>query len=151
MRRATRAVTALAASLTLLTLTACGAVDPESENDTRSTTQQTVSGDITCANIGLELQSIGDDLSTAVEGAFTDPQGFVSELQELGDRVSNLTDSVSDPELGSRMDAVRTDFDELIASVSDGSALNDLSGLRTRVQELGDSLTAVSDYCRDVA
>lgn len=146
MRSVPRALTGLATGISLLALTACGAVGPESGGE-RETTQQEVPSEITCANIGSELERIGTDLSEAAESAVSDPQGFISELQQLSDRVSQLTDSATDPELRTRMEAVETAIGEFVSSVSDGSALSDLGELQQQAQEVGDAVTAVSDYC----
>lgn len=148
MRRASRALAGLAATTALLALTACGAVGPESGGDgTSADPGYTVAGEITCANIESELQAIGDELRNATEQILDDPQSFVTELQQTGDRMRELVDNASDPQLQEKLQTVEAELDTLIASVTDGSALNNLSEFTQQAEQLDASMTAVNDYC----
>ncbi len=149
MRRASRALTGLVATAAMLTLTACGAVGPESGGGDRNEADPgfTVAGEITCQNIDSELQAIGDELRSATEQVFDDPESFVSELQQTGDRMRELVDNASDPQLREKLQTVEAELDTLIASVTDGSALNNLSEFTQQAEQLDASMTTVNEYC----
>jgi hypothetical protein len=146
MRRVPRALTGVAATLALLTLTACGAVGPES-GDSGNETTATFSGEVTCENIDAELESIGSDVSTASDSAASDPAGFISELQNAFERLGALTEATSDPELKSHLQGVQDAAGDLLDSVTSGEILGDLGSPQTKITDIISAMDEVDTYC----
>lgn len=142
------------ALVTAALLAGCAPMGPGTTTSTTQAAPATPlpSGSITCETITPELQAIGDEIGEVANQFATDAPGAVERISGLINRIGGLADATSDPELRTKLDGVKSAFDTLLSTlntaIQDNSLLQQLGPLSEQVTEIGNALTAVSDYCR---
>lgn len=104
-----------------------------------------------CQRLIGDLQAIGDDLARATQQLGSDPFSALGVLASIAGRLGSLEARVTDPELIERIDAIRSNWDALVADAQGAIQSGDAGGVEragAAVTEIGGQLTELQEFCR---
>lgn len=147
-------VLAAAALAGALALTGCAAGSGDAGGTTAPTGGGTVAAGepITCANVGGELQRLGDDVQAAVERVSTDPEAVVAELGAIAERLGGLVEATEDAQLREHLQTAQAAAGAFIetagTALRDGDLLGSLGELGRQLDDLRTALGDAEAHCR---
>lgn len=103
---------------------------------------------LTCADVEAKLSGYSERITAAVNELQSDPAGAAQELGAISTEVGELSETIADPELKTKVDAAKTELDAIVGLVQDGVQWSDVQGLNDHAVALGAAADEISTYCQ---